>query len=154
MGRPRKNNDLPARVFFRHGRHYYVVNGTWTPLSRDKDAALAEAASLDTQYSPGWDVNLQRALEAVFKARRQNARARSIDFTVNLQDVIEMAKATKWRCAVSLIPFSLEPVPGKRRKPFAPSIDRIDSAKGYVAGNVRVVCLATNLAMNEWGMRS
>ncbi len=41
--------------------------------------------------------------------------------------------------------------PGWRRAPWAPSVDRIDSSKGYVPGNVRLVCVAANLAMNEWG---
>ncbi len=35
--------------------------------------------------------------------------------------------------------------------PFAPSLDRIDSSKGYEEGNVRIVCLMVNLAMNTWG---
>lgn len=34
----------------------------------------------------------------------------------------------------------------KLRDLFAASIDRIDSAKGYVAGNVQLVCKAINLA--------
>lgn len=36
-------------------------------------------------------------------------------------------------------------------RPFMPSIDRTNSAKGYTAGNCRLVCVAANFAMNEWG---
>ena len=32
------------------------------------------------------------------------------------------------------------------------SIDRIDSTKGYVYSNVRVVCYAVNVALNNWGL--
>jgi hypothetical protein len=35
--------------------------------------------------------------------------------------------------------------------PFAPSIDRIIPKKGYVKGNVQVVCWAYNAAKNQWG---
>jgi hypothetical protein len=35
--------------------------------------------------------------------------------------------------------------------PFASSIDRIDSTKGYVPGNVRVVLWAINCACSVWG---
>ena len=37
------------------------------------------------------------------------------------------------------------------KTPFAPSLDRIDSSKGYVRGNVRLVCMAANFALNQWG---
>jgi len=60
-----------------------------------------------------------------------------------------MLNEAGWRCAVSGQPFTLEPLNGKR--PYAPSIDRINSAIGYVPGNTRIVCVAVNYAMNVWG---
>ena len=36
--------------------------------------------------------------------------------------------------------------------PFAPSLDRVVPARGYVAENVRFVCTAANFAMNQWGV--
>jgi hypothetical protein len=38
-----------------------------------------------------------------------------------------------------------------RPNPFASSIDRIDSTKGYEPGNVRVVLWGINAALNVWG---
>jgi hypothetical protein len=55
------------------------------------------------------------------------------------------------RCALSGIPFDLAPHGASTRRPFAPSLDRIDSARGYHRGNVRLVCCAVNYLMNEWG---
>lgn len=37
-----------------------------------------------------------------------------------------------------------------RTNPWAPSVDRIDSAGGYTMDNVRVVCWAYNMAKNDW----
>ena len=55
-------------------------------------------------------------------------------------------------CEVTGIALSFErPDPAKRAAPFQPSIDRIDSSNGYTAANCRVVALAVNLAMREWG---
>jgi hypothetical protein len=51
------------------------------------------------------------------------------------------------RCAVTGVAFEFE---GKRN-PFRPSLDRIDSSRGYEPGNVRLVTLAANLAMSNWG---
>jgi hypothetical protein len=54
-------------------------------------------------------------------------------------------------CEVSGIPFELAAAQERRRAPFAPSLDRIDSSAGYVPGNVRLVCLIVNVAMSNWG---
>jgi hypothetical protein len=53
------------------------------------------------------------------------------------------------RCEVS--GMKLHTVWQGKRHPMAPSIDRIDSTKGYVRGNCRVVCYAVNVAMLHWG---
>jgi hypothetical protein len=53
---------------------------------------------------------------------------------------------------LSGIPFEFERRWRGQRRPFAPSLDRINSAKGYVYSNCRLVCVAVNIAMNEWGL--
>ena len=40
---------------------------------------------------------------------------------------------------------------GTNRAPFAPSIDRVNCARGYLFDNVRLTCQIANLAMNVWG---
>jgi hypothetical protein len=56
------------------------------------------------------------------------------------------------RCTVSGLPFSEVVIgTGRARKPFAPSLDRIDRARGYAPDNVRLVCVIANFAMNAWG---
>lgn len=53
-------------------------------------------------------------------------------------------------CEVTGIPFSLDRGESGRR-PYAPSLDRRDSSGGYTSENCRLVCVAVNVAMNEWG---
>lgn len=53
---------------------------------------------------------------------------------------------------MSGLPFNLRVVGGgKARRPFAPSLDRIDAASGYTRDNVRLVCQAVNFALNAFG---
>lgn len=54
------------------------------------------------------------------------------------------------RCELTGIKFSFSPYGGKRA-PFAPSFDRIDASKPYTPSNIRVVCFAVNVALNQWG---
>lgn len=58
------------------------------------------------------------------------------------------AKRSGGRCEVSGIEFHMG---SKTRHPFQPSIDRIDSSKGYESENIRLVCLVVNFCMGQWG---
>lgn len=56
------------------------------------------------------------------------------------------------RCAITALPFTLAEFPGVLVKhPFAPSVDRIVSSSGYTVDNVRLVCIAVNFGMGQWG---
>jgi hypothetical protein len=53
------------------------------------------------------------------------------------------------RCEISGLPFDLEQ--NESRGPFRPSVDRIDSLKGYTKENCRVIIWALNAAFAQWG---
>lgn len=81
---------------------------------------------------------------------RRNARVRKIPFELTRDQLWEAYELGGRKCQITGIPFDLNKF-GCTRAPFAPSLDRIDSRRGYTAGNVRVVCQMINLAMNVWG---
>lgn len=51
-------------------------------------------------------------------------------------------------CEGTGLPFTFDV--GSGHQPFAPSIDRIDSALGYTPDNCRMVITAFNHGRNEW----
>src|SRR4051812_30819900 len=62
-------------------------------------------------------------------------------------------EAMQRRLGVSGVDFSFVKVgSGKVQRPFAPSLDRIDSAKPYTRDNVRIVIQVANFAINAWGL--
>lgn len=155
-------SSLPKCVYFKHGAYYLVKGGKWHFLTKDRDG-IDEQLHLRFGFAngvvpTGWTQHQQRnAMDAyiatVLVRARQNAKGRKRvkEFTLTVEQAIEKLRETKYRCSVTGTPLSLEVMSHDQRKPFAPSIDRIDNELGYTEENCRIVCLAANIAMNTWG---
>jgi hypothetical protein len=87
-----------------------------------------------------------RALQ-LYAAARHRSKAKGIPVTITIEWIEEQLKLN--RCAVTGLPFDWKPA--KRQNPYSPSLDRIDSLKGYEPGNCRVVLFAVNTACGAWG---
>lgn len=117
--------------------------------------AAALAVSLASTPRKARTTRLERfrtlAEKAVTRAHyRDIARGRVSEITADW--MLAQIGRQNLRCALTGIPFA----PPDRdsawsKNPYAPSLDRIDCSKGYEIGNVRVVLLAVNVALNEWG---
>jgi hypothetical protein len=82
---------------------------------------------------------------ALVNVARHRAKKRGLPCDLdpqNIQDRIETGF-----CELTGIPFALD----KPRSWNAPSLDRIDSTKGYTRENTRVVLYALNVMANTWG---
>lgn len=59
--RPRKHNrNLPARLYLKHGRFYYVKAKKWEPLSKDYTEALMQYAQRESSQGSGMVALLDR----------------------------------------------------------------------------------------------
>lgn len=86
----------------------------------------------------------RRALHLCWEAARR-AKRKGITYTLTTEDVADIQKRIDAGfCELTRVAFS-------DNKPLRPSIDRIDSSKGYEIGNIRIVCHAVNCALGEWG---
>lgn len=66
MTRPRKTNrHLPAKMYFKHGRHWYVSGGRWTKLSADYAEALAEYGRIVSTPQGSMDALIDRVLASI-----------------------------------------------------------------------------------------
>lgn len=99
--------------------------------------------------SQSYDVIVQ--LRNLFRTSRKNAAVRGHAWSLHQEDIRRIYEKQGGRCAVTCLRFSWERVGVAVRRPWVPSIDRIDCAQGYTTENVRLVCCAVNLALNEWG---
>lgn len=77
-------------------------------------------------------------------AKRRNIK-KNLQFDITVEWLQE--KYTGY-CELTGIEFQFA---NKGKSPIAPSLDRIDSSKGYTKDNVRIVCWGLNQAYSWWG---
>ena len=90
----------------------------------------------------------------LYNTAKKNSKLDRRGFSITWPEFIELALEAANHCTVTGIPFdcSFQCAEGfGQRRPFAPSVDRINPALGYVKGNVRIVCVITNQALGTWG---
>lgn len=86
----------------------------------------------------------------VYQARRR-AKRRGLDFTLTATDVQALVERAAGKCEVTDIPFEHRRTHAGHARPFAASLDRRDSTRGYTPDNCRLVTVAANAALGEWG---
>jgi hypothetical protein len=137
------------------------------PAGTSLTEAAAMAAKLERQLivksaavaeTDGWDAYVG-TLSAkpgawLYVAHRNivhRSKVRGFERTVSLQQLRELLLRSRGRCEVTGLRFTREKVEGATRHHYFHSFDRIKSSLGYTVENLRVVCHATNIAMNTWG---
>lgn len=86
------------------------------------------------------------------KSAAKRAKQKNIEYTLSSDILEQLWSKQDGKCALTKIEFQIpQERTGGKASPFAPSIDRIDCSKGYVPDNIRLVCVAVNYALNEFG---
>jgi hypothetical protein len=140
---------LPPKMHLKFGGYYYVHQNRWISLGRDRAKALKEYEAWHCGIR-GREVQVYA--DNVFWRAQRNAKVRGIEFSLTKDDYKAILHRANGRCEITGIPFSLaKHERGAARRPFAPSLDRIDCHKTYTPDNCRLVAVAVNAAMSDWG---
>lgn len=81
----------------------------------------------------------------LFRSAQTRSKRREIDFDIELCDVLE--RVQKGICEATGVEFDRR---AGKSLPFRASIDRIDNEKGYIKGNIQIVCRIYNTAKWTW----
>lgn len=92
-------------------------------------------------------------LYSVFHKSQQRSKLKNLVHGIDFEFVLSLWGKQQGKCAVTGIEMTLERnPPGKRFfLPWSPSLDKIDASGLYTEGNVRLVCVVVNLALNRFG---
>lgn len=142
-------NPLPPKVHQKHGSYYLVHKNKWYPLGSKIISAKAEHLRLAEEF--GIPVVHREFLANLYEKTKARAKRLGREFDFPMSEFVTLWEASKGRCALTGIKFDVGNAPGYRRRPWVPSVDRIDSKLGYIPGNVRLICCAMNTALSEYG---
>lgn len=89
---------------------------------------------------------------ALYHSTRRRAAKYKTEFSLTESQFDLIIQRAAGECELSGIPFRyLTTTKRNIWRPYAPSIDRVDSTKGYIADNCRLVCACVNAALGAWG---
>src|SRR3989304_2436451 len=145
----KKYNKEHKEYFKQKNNEYYQKN-----LLNDIEYNRKRYNFYKEKYLESRDTSLRTIrgrLYNIFDAARSRTKKGSLIFEITLEDVLKIYEIQKGSCALTNIEFSLNRLGRKSKNPFAPSLDRIDSDKGYTKENIRLVCVIVNLALNNFG---
>lgn len=112
--------------------------------NREKIAAIQRkhyrkrvAANPNYNHEQNYKFRINNPEKYLFQNAKARAKADGYEFDLELSDIIIPSI-----CPVLMIPIFVQA--GKGKQPNSPSVDRIDSSKGYVKGNIQVISWRAN----------
>ena len=84
----------------------------------------------------------------MFHSIKKSSEKRNISLNITREFIHLMVELSQWKCVKTGIPFDL--TAGEGKKPFGPTVDRINNDRGYEPDNIQIVCNIYNYAKNEF----
>lgn len=137
---PEKYKAINKKKYEEFPERYRIASDRWKDENKEELAAK-RLAQYKKRKQEARDVS-------AFIGARNRAKLKGFEFTLTREWLAAQPKV----CALSGLPFRPEYDGVHGRNPFAPSIDRIDSAKGYTLDNCRVILSCLNMGLGQWGL--
>lgn len=84
-------------------------------------------------------------LDRYFAKMHSAAKYRSKEFSISIEDIFDLWRNQEGRCAYTKLPLL-----ATANQFNTVSLDRIDSSKGYIVGNIQLVCAAINKMKQDY----
>lgn len=130
------------RTLADYRKRYRKLGSNWMARERQRSLQWHEA-NRDRSIEKSRQWKTDNPAWAMLGRCRYSAKRRGQECTITVADI--EALLAPMVCSVTGLPLTLEASGSSKSNPWAPSVDRIDGSKGYVPGNIRVVCWAFNM---------
>ena len=118
-------------------------------LKKEKLQALPESKLKKLKEKHGASYRKRKADPLRFgkmehTALKTRAKTKDLKFDLTPDYIQKKFDECEGTCAITKLPFSMEMGTKGKRNPFRPSVDRINSNKGYIKGNIQIVLAIVN----------
>jgi len=124
----------------------YLREQRYMPKPRDS-VVLESLQAFHTGEAELWHDQYLKA----YRGRENGAPRKGIRWNLSLSNFWDIVITAEGCCQVTRQPFDRYHKAPNGRRPFLPSLDRIDSVGHYEPGNVELTTLLTNLAISDFG---
>ncbi len=131
-------------------RAYYLKNKAKIDAYDRKRYNLPERKKQFKKAQANYSETISGRATMMFKGSRIRALKKGISFNLTKKWIEE--RLNKGECEITGICFDFKPSKLRNRNPYAPSIERLDSDKGYVKANCKIVVWGFNCAKGEMSM--
>jgi hypothetical protein len=119
--------------------HCIEYNRQYREANKEEIKARQKISRAKRQYDP--ELFVRDVMDRV----KESARTRNLELDIDKDFIRQLLIESNGVCAMSGVKLST-----MHNDPNKASIDRIDSDKGYIKGNVRVVATRSNMIKNKW----
>lgn len=95
--------------------------------------------------------DLDAAISQAMSRAKTRSKKKNVPFDLTTADLFDLLERQDYRCGVSRVRFEVKRFALGARCPNNISIHRINPAKGYVSGNIRLVTTIVNIAISDFG---
>lgn len=117
------------------------LRGKMLDASLNRQKVIKERFDRTGRYTGHHLDDLSRAMAACFTRKKQNVKATKWEWSVTYHDI-------EWNTICPVFGVEIDWFAEKKNS-FSPSFDRVDSKKGYIPGNVRIISLRANCIKND-----
>jgi hypothetical protein len=116
-----------------------------------KDLPIPSRLRLPSPQTREYRGKIGRALMESVIGAANRAKVKGIEFDIDHDWIMGQLDAQSMKCAVTRLKFYAQSTARSFRNPYAPSLDRKNPKLGYTRDNVRIVLLAVNTMLMDWG---
>lgn len=148
----KKTNVCPkCKTSIKHGNQSYCKD-CLTLYRRESSRRWRENhPGYDNRKIRLWNTDLDAWFRNKFILLRNNAKSRNQEFLITVED---LKKEYSEVCPILGIKLVYLDSYKRGRKLDSPSVDRIDSTKGYIPGNIWIISLKANMCKSDLPLES
>ena len=141
-----------TKIYNKNNKEYFKQKGKEKYKKEDNPARYQRYKKSYLERRKTFSKSIRGKLYDLLEAARGRAKNKSLPIDIDLEYLIDLYQQQNGKCKLTNIEFTFNTRQnGQHFNPFNPSIDKIDSNKGYTQDNVRLVCVIVNLSLNEFG---